>query len=57
MLVLVADQDREVVEQARDILLADGFTVLGAADGDVAARLMNEQFPDLILLELQLPER
>ncbi len=57
MQVLIADPDRETIEQARNILTADGYTVIGAGDGDTAWQIIDEQSPDLVLLDLQFPAR
>ncbi len=57
MKVLVADQDRELVNLLLYTLANDGFTVLPAFDGEVAARLFQVEHPDLILLDLMLPKR
>jgi len=39
----------------RNILAAQGYSVLQAANGEEALRLIRAQRPDLILMDLQLP--
>jgi CheY-like chemotaxis protein len=56
-MVLVADDTRSIRETARMILSAAGYNVLVAADGDEALRLIEEQNPDLILLDLLMPHK
>jgi len=53
--VLVADDNREVVREASDLLSEAGLQVLVATDGDEASRLIREEHPDLILIDLLMP--
>ena len=45
---------REVLTQ---YLISDGFEVVEAGDGDAAVAAVNEDQPDLVLLDLMLPKR
>ena len=45
---------REVLSQ---YLAADGFEVVEAGDGDSAVASVNDECPDLVLLDLMLPKR
>jgi CheY-like chemotaxis protein len=55
--VLVADDTRSIRETARLILTAAGFDVLMAVDGVEAINLIKEHHPDLILLDLLMPNK
>jgi DNA-binding response OmpR family regulator len=54
--VLVVDDDVKTVELVRLYLNRDGYQVLTAYDGIEALRLTRESCPDLIVLDLMLPD-
>jgi two-component system alkaline phosphatase synthesis response regulator PhoP len=54
--VLVVDDDVKTVELVRLYLNRDGYQVLTAYDGVEALRLARESCPDLIVLDLMLPD-
>jgi two-component system alkaline phosphatase synthesis response regulator PhoP len=54
--VLVVDDDVKTVELVRLYLKRDGYQVLVAYDGVEALRLARESCPDLIVLDLMLPD-
>jgi len=54
--VLVVDDDAKTVELVRLYLDRDGYQVLTAYDGVEALRLARESYPDLIVLDLMLPD-
>ena len=54
--VLVVDDDVKTVELVRLYLDRDGYQVLIAYDGIEALRLARESYPDLIVLDLMLPD-
>ena len=54
--VLVVDDDVKAVELVRLYLDRDGYQVLTAYDGVEALRLARESRPDLIVLDLMLPD-
>ena len=54
--VLVVDDDVKTVELVRLYLDRDGYQVLTAYDGVEALRLARENYPDLIVLDLMLPD-
>ncbi len=56
MKILVADDEPTIREIAEDLLLAAGYDVLAAGDGEEALRLVHTENPDLILLDLMLPK-
>lgn len=53
--VLVADDSDEVLQEAEGLLARAGFNVLLAGDGVEALRLVREEHPDLVLLDLLMP--
>ncbi len=55
--VLIVDDHAPFRSIARQILTADGFLIVGeAADGAEAIRACGELCPDLVLLDVQLPD-
>lgn len=54
--ILVADDNVELREIARELLESEGYTVLEAASGDETVQIASEQRPDLVLLDLAMPE-
>jgi two-component system alkaline phosphatase synthesis response regulator PhoP len=53
----VVDDDREVVRLMRAYLEQAGFAVLVAYDGETAVHNLRREKPDLLLLDLMLPDR
>ncbi len=56
-LILVVDDDREVVRLMRAYLEQSGFEVLVAYDGETALHSLRRDKPDLLLLDIMLPDR
>ena len=54
--ILVVDDDRNIVDLVRLYLERDGYRVLVAYDGLEALKLARQRRPDLIVLDLLLPE-
>ncbi|MDP2948606.1 MAG: response regulator transcription factor [Chloroflexota bacterium] len=54
--VLVVDDEAHIVETLRLYLERDGFRVIPAYDGRAALELAEREKPDLIVLDLMLPE-
>jgi len=54
--VLVVDDDAKTVELVKLYLSRDGYQVLTAYDGVEAIRLARECSPDLVVLDLMLPD-
>lgn len=54
--VLVADDDRKTVELVKIYLQRDGYQVITAGDGREALSAAREQRPDLVVLDLMMPE-
>ena len=53
--ILVVDDDRKTVDLLRLYLEKDGYQVLAAHDGRQALELTRQRRPDLIVLDLMLP--
>jgi DNA-binding response OmpR family regulator len=54
--ILVVDDERKIVDIVKAYLEKDGFQVTSAYDGKSALDLVRRQTPDLIVLDLMLPE-
>jgi len=54
--VLIVDDDIKTVELVKLYLMRDGYQVLTAYDGIEALRLARENRPDLVVLDLMLPD-
>jgi DNA-binding response OmpR family regulator len=55
--ILIAEDEIEILKMFTDMLQAAGFMVTGVSDGNQAiAKIANENF-DLILLDIQMPEK
>jgi DNA-binding response OmpR family regulator len=54
--ILVVDDETDTVDFIRDTLKAEGFRVLVAHDGRQALEVLQRRTPDLVLLDLMLPE-
>ncbi|GAB4465795.1 MAG: response regulator transcription factor [Anaerolineales bacterium] len=55
-LILVVDDEPKIARLARDYLEKNGFRVLTAGDGQSALTLARREKPDLIILDLMLPQ-
>jgi two-component system alkaline phosphatase synthesis response regulator PhoP len=54
--VLIVDDEPKIVKQARDYLAQSGFHVLTAGDGRTALAVARREHPDMVVLDLNLPE-
>ena len=54
-LILVVDDEPKVARLARDYLEKNGFRVITAADGQSALTIARREKPDLVILDLMLP--
>lgn len=54
--ILVVDDEPKVVRLARDYLEKNGFRVITAADGQSAIATARREKPDLVILDLMLPQ-
>ncbi len=55
--ILVVDDDKEIVRLVRAYLEQAGFVVLTAFDGETALHTIRREKPDLVVLDLMLPDR
>jgi two-component system alkaline phosphatase synthesis response regulator PhoP len=55
--ILVVDDDPEIVRLLRAYLEQAGYHVLSAYDGETALHILRRERPDLMVLDLMLPER
>jgi len=55
--ILVVDDDRDIVRLVRSYLEKAGFQVLTAYDGESALRVLRSEKPQLVILDLMLPDR
>ena len=53
--ILVADDSEEILHQCETLLTASGYHVLLAQDGAEALRLIREEHPDVVVLDLLMP--
>ena len=54
--ILVADDERDIVELVAYNLEGEGFSVLKAHDGRKAWEMVRKEKPDLVILDLMMPE-
>ncbi len=54
--ILVVDDERKITNLVRDYLVKAGFQVLTAADGREALAAAHERKPDLLIVDLGLPD-
>ena len=54
--IMVLDNDQETLRIISRILELEGYDVTAASDGRQALALLGEQKPDLIILNIMLPE-
>ena len=55
--ILVVDDDRDIVRLVRSYLEKAGFQVLTAYDGETALLVLKAEKPQLLILDLMLPDR
>ncbi|MBR6407991.1 MAG: response regulator transcription factor [Clostridia bacterium] len=54
--ILVADDDRNICELLRLYIEKEGFTAVLAENGDAALKMFEKENPDLVLLDIMMPE-
>jgi len=55
--ILVVDDDKEIVRLVRAYMEQAGYQVLVAYDGESALHCIRREHPDLVVLDLMLPDR
>lgn len=55
--ILVVDDEKPIADILKFNLEKEGYKVICAYDGDEAVRLTNQEEPDLLLLDIMLPNR
>jgi len=53
--ILLVDDDSTVRDSLKDVLLAEGYLIIPAEDGQQALDLANRSAVDLVLLDLNMP--
>ena len=54
--ILVVDDEDGVRESVREVLSDEGYRVLDTADGTQVLRIIKEQRPELVLLDIWMPQ-
>ena len=54
--VLIVEDNEKNMKLARDVLQAKGYTTLEAVTGEDGVKLAKEKKPDLVLMDIQLPD-
>jgi DNA-binding response OmpR family regulator len=55
--VLIADDEPNIVAAIEFLLEQDGYEVLTAQNGEQALRLIEARVPDLVLLDVMMPQK
>ena len=55
-LILCVEDEAEMIALTRLVLEREGFEVLGAVGGKQALEIMQQEKPDLVLLDLMMPD-
>jgi DNA-binding response OmpR family regulator len=55
--ILVVDDERLIVDSVKYGLQKEGYVISVAYDGDQAIALVQQESPDLVLLDIQLPKK
>src|SRR5215213_8984348 len=54
--VLIADDDAAIRQLLEELLQEDGYTVISTANGHELVQIAQQQIPDLILVDLMMPQ-
>lgn len=55
--ILIVDDDHEVQESINQALMAEGARTVTCGDGNSAVRIIENDKPDLVVLDMMLPKR
>lgn len=55
-LILIVEDNEKNMKLVRDVLQAKGYATIEAVTGEDGVRLATERKPDLILMDIQLPD-
>lgn len=55
--ILVVDDDKSIIKIVKAYLEQAGYSVLNAGDGASAMHILRSEKPDLLILDLMLPDR
>ena len=55
--ILVVDDDKDIVRLVKSYLQKAGYSVLTAFNGETALHILRSEHPDLLVLDLMLPDR
>jgi len=55
--ILIVEDESALQGAMQEFLLAEGFDVIVASDGEVALQLIKKEMPDMILLDIVLPKK
>ena len=56
MKILIAEDDKHILNGMSDLLEKEGYTIIKACNGKVALKLFKQQQPDFIILDIMMPE-
>lgn len=54
--ILLADDEADIIMLVSTRLKAGGYDVITATDGEAALRMVREQKPDLVILDVMMPK-
>lgn len=57
MIVLVAEDDRHILNGVCELLQDEGYQTLAARDGEQALALFRQHKPDFVILDIMMPKR
>lgn len=56
MKILIAEDDKHILNGMSDLLEKEGYRIIKANDGKVALEMFNQHQPDFIILDIMMPE-
>jgi len=54
--VLIVDDDKDILTILKQSFIGKGFSVISAQDGEEGLKMIEEEKPDLILLDIVMPK-